>query len=240
MAKIVLSIFIRPSQWCAVAMGLLLRSPLRISKRQHQHAKNGGQDAWNNENFSVINNYAQGYNIHAELVERAYPRAVQGRTLHFAYEGLVPDRANSVMSYHSIRAGLAGQFAEKNSSATTNLLSLAWQGRNSHAPTELYIPRHISAENLVVVTDAGVFKNLSVNAPFTQAQNEVALISDPNKAQGAGHVLLVWDDVDANENLKAFILPWPSTAALGFGDAELTQLQSGHHRTPRQQAKPCI
>lgn len=185
-----------------------------------------GQDAWNNENFSVINNYAQGYNIHAELVERAYPRAVQGRTLHFAYEGLVPDRANSVMSYHSIRAGLAGQFAEKEFFRNNKFAFLAWQGRNSHAPTELYIPRHISAENLVVVTDAGVFKNLSVNAPFTQAQNEVALISDPNKAQGAGHVLLVWDDVDANENTQSVHFALAIDGSAGLGDAELTQLQA--------------
>ena len=182
-------------------------------------------DAWNGEDFSVINNFGKGYNVNANLIERAYPRAVQGELMHFAYEGLVPDRADDVMAYHSIRTSLEGQFSQREFFRDNKFAFLAWRGRTSTAPTEIYVPRHINPANMVVITENGVYKNLTVNAPFTQANNEVAVISDPKKQPGSGNLIMVWDDVDTSETAQSYHFALVIDGSAGLSDAELNTLQ---------------
>ena len=195
-------------------------------------------DAWNGENFSVINNYAQGYNVQATLVERAYPRAIQGDVMHFAYEGLVSDRDNSLMSYHAIRASLPGLFSNREFVRDTRFAFLAWRGRNSDWPTEIYVPRHMNPASLVVVTEAGVFRNLVVDAPRTGAADEVALIRDPGRSGNAGHVVLVWDDAGAAETAASFHFALVMDGAAGLDAATLQELQQALRATVNQQRSP--
>ena len=171
-------------------------------------------DAWNAENFSVINNYGQGYNVKANLVERAYPRAVQGEIMHFAYEGLVPDEASELMAYHSIRASLSSQFRDREFFRNHKFafLALAWshqrlRPRKSTSPV-IWMPA-----KLTVITEAGVFQGLEVNGGLNHTLNEVAIYSDPAKQPGAGHIVAIWDDVETGEKQRRIIiLHWSSTA----------------------------
>ena len=184
------------------------------------------EDAWNGENFSVINSYGQGYNVKANLVERSYPRAVQGEVMHFAHESLVPDENNSVMAYRSVRTTLSNHFIDKEFFRNTKFSFLAWKGRNSDAPTEVYVPRHMSPNGMVVITEKGVFNNLPVSSSVTNNSNEVMVRKDPNKQVGAGHVVTVWDDVDSNENSNSFhfVLIIDGNAGMSSSTLELLRL----------------
>jgi len=187
---------------------------------------------------SLLSNYGQGYNVAANLVERAYPRAVQGELMHFAYEGLVPDRAGEVMSYHAIRASLANQFNDREFFRNNKFAFLAWRGRTSDAPTEIYVPRHMDPTQLVVVTDAGVHKNLTVNAGLNQSDNEVALITDPNKQAGSGHLVLVWDDIDSGETDSSYHFALVVDGNAGLSDADLNTLQQALAQSVNNEKSP--
>ena len=183
------------------------------------------EDAWNGENFSVINNYGQGYNVKANLVERSYPRAVQGKVMHFAHEGLVPDENNSVMAYRSIRTALSNQFIDKEFFRNTKFSFLAWKGRNSDAPTEVYVPRHMVANTLTIITEKGVFNNLPVSSSAANTSNEVIVVKDPNKQAGSGHVVTVWDDVDSGEGANSYHFTLVIDGNAGMSAATLEQLR---------------
>lgn len=183
------------------------------------------EDAWNGENFSVINNYGQGYNVKANLVERAYPRAVQGEVMHFAYEGLVPDENNSVMAYRSIRTSLPNHFINKEFFRNTKFSFLAWRGRHSDAPTEVYIPRHMNPNGLTIITEKGVFNNLPVSTTAANVRNEVLIRKDPNKQAGAGHIVTVWDDVDNGEDASSYHFTLVIDGSAGMSAATLEQLR---------------
>ncbi|WP_430461896.1 ricin-type beta-trefoil lectin domain protein [Thalassolituus sp. LLYu03] len=155
-------------------------------------------DAWNGENFSVVADYGQSYNVAPELVQRAYPRAVQGKVLHFAYEGLVPDEAGDVMSWHSIRASLPGVFTDREFFRDTAFAFLAWQGRQSDAPTEIYWPAHYDIADLLVITDAGLFAAADLPSVPAQDADEVVRIADAGS--DSGNRILIWDDVSAAED----------------------------------------
>lgn len=195
-------------------------------------------DAWNNENFSVINNYGQGYNVRQELVERAYPRAVQGDLMHFAYEGKVRDEGSETMTYHSIRASLTDTFINREFFRNTRFAFAAWKGRNSSAPTELYVPRLMAANNLVVVTDKGIYQNLSVSTQPNNTQNEVMLSTDPGKQSGAGHLLRVWDDVDSGESSSSNHFALIIDGNAGLTNADLSQLQAAVKETLNKDKSP--
>ncbi|WP_281558065.1 ricin-type beta-trefoil lectin domain protein [Thalassomonas sp. RHCl1] len=183
-------------------------------------------DAWNNENFSVIGHYGADYNVRQELVERAYPRAIQGDLMHFAYEGKVRDEGSETMNYHSIRASLTGSFINKEFFRNTRFAFAAWRGRNSDAPTEIYLPRLMAADNLVIVTDKGVHQNLPLAASPNHSNNEVMLSVDPHKQAGAGQLLRIWDDVDSGENAHSLHFALIIDGNAGLTDSDLLELQS--------------
>lgn len=195
------------------------------------------KDAWNNEDFSVVQYQAKRYNVKAELVERAYPRAVQGEVMHFAYEGLVPDADDNVMAYHSIRTDLSGQFIGREFFRERKFAFLAWRGRTSDAPTELFIPRHMNANNITVVTDAGVYKHMRVNAPLSQQANEVAVVSDTSSSDG-GHAVFIWDDVDAHESEGSYHFALVIDGDANLSDQQLSELQASLVYTVNNETSP--
>ena len=197
-----------------------------------------GEDAWNAENFSVINNYGLGYNVKANLVERSYPRAVQGDVMHFAHEGLVPDAANSVMAYRGIRATLNNKFIDKEFFRNTKFSFLAWKGRNSDAPTEIFVPRHMDPATLLVITEKGVFNNLAVSTATSNTQNEVLIIKDPKKQDGSGHVVMVWDDADTGETAESFHFALVVDGSAGMSAATIAELQAALVDTVNAQKSP--
>lgn len=195
-------------------------------------------DAWNGENFSVIKNYGKGYNVKQELIERAYPRAVQGEVMHFAYEGLVPDEGTETMSYHSIRTSLADQFQQREFFRNRKFAFLTWRGRTSDAPTEVYIPRHINPGSAVLMTEKGIFKNLAVDTPLKQQANEVAFISDTNNGTDAGHVALIWDDKDPEEDNTSYHFVLIVDGDAGLSNEQLQLLQASLVETINREKSP--
>ena len=148
-------------------------------------------DAWNGENFSVVAQYGTSLNVAQALVARMYPRAVQGELMHFAYEGLVPDRAGEVMSYHSIRASRDGHYRDREFFRDTRFGFAVWRGRTSAMPTELWLPPQLDPSRLTIITDKGVFRDLPVGGAPVGSGGAVQLLADGNDG---GHRLMVWDD----------------------------------------------
>ena len=195
-------------------------------------------DAWNNENFSVISHYGANYNVRQELVERAYPRAIQGDLMHFAYEGKVRDEGSETMNYHSIRASLTDHFINKEFFRDTRFAFAAWRGRNADAPTEIYLPRLMQPQNLVVITDKGIHQQLVLSVTAKQSNNEVMLSSDPNKQAGAGHLVRIWDDIDAGENAGTMHFALIVDGNAGLTDNDLLELQSAINQMLAQGKSP--
>lgn len=176
-------------------------------------------DAWNGENFSVIKEYAQGYNVDANLVERLYARRVQGDVMNFHYNAMVSDRAAAPLSWAALR--VADSSGESNEYFRGKKFALlTWRGRNADAPTEIFIPRHFDISKMLVMTESSIkSQTLSVSNSPANVKNEVLLTTDPAKASNGGHRLAIWDDVDAGENQDTLHY------ALIVDDANLTEEQ---------------
>ena len=159
------------------------------------------KDAWNRENFSVVRDYGENYNVNQELIQRAYPRAVQGELLHFAYEGRVPDRAGKILNYFSLRASLPPLIADRDFIKDTEFAFMAWQGRLSEDPTEIYWPRHLQSNDFWLITDGGIFYGADLSKKPQQSANEAAKLAD--FGEDSGQRILIWDDVDASEDSKS-------------------------------------
>ncbi|OED45969.1 hypothetical protein ACH42_04280 [Endozoicomonas sp. (ex Bugula neritina AB1)] len=158
------------------------------------------KDAWNNEDFSVINSYGSGYNLSAGTVERAYPRAVQGRLLHSAYQGNIMDYGSRLMDWHTIN--IDGEELIDN----TKFSFSAWTGRKSDAPTEIFVPRHFDINKTVVITNNGVWMDRQVDRLPTGTPNEVMFAKD-YKGNDSGHIIRVWDDsADSTANRFALVI----------------------------------
>jgi hypothetical protein len=91
---------------------------------------------------------------------------------------------------------------------------------------------------LTVITEKGVFNNLTVNAALTQANNEVALITDPNKQSGSGHVVLVWDDADRGETAQSYHFGLVIDGNAGLSDAQLNTLQQAVAQSVNNEKSP--
>jgi hypothetical protein len=156
-------------------------------------------DAWNGENFSAISVLADGsvrYNIDSRSIERVSARAAQGDVMAFHYNALARDKNGTVLNWQAIRPVIGGKEYFRNS----RFALLTWRGRNSNAPTELFLPREFSGDQVMVVTDKRIYQSLnSRNTPDNSA-NEVMLTTD---MVGANR-LLVWDDVDTDETANSW------------------------------------
>ncbi|MGM0564762.1 MAG: ricin-type beta-trefoil lectin domain protein [Pseudomonadota bacterium] len=183
-------------------------------------------DAWNGENFSVIRDYATGYNVDPKLVERVFPRRTQGDLMQFYYSAKVHDRAGERLDWGSLRLSLDGVFADREYFRDLPFALAVWRGRNADAPTELFIPRHMPAENLLVLTERTIKnKTLSVQSEPADIANEVLLTNDPDRGTGGGHRLLVWDDSDTGETDESVHFALVVHGEHGLSTAELGELQ---------------
>lgn len=153
------------------------------------------KDAWNNEDFSVINSYASGYNLNPKTVERSYPRAIQGRLLHFAYQGQIMDYGSRLMDWYTIN--IDGEELINN----TKFNFAAWTGRKSVAPTEIFVPRHFDIDKTVVITNNGVWLDRKVDRAPSGALNEVMFARD-YKGSDSGHVIRIWDDSADSKDIR--------------------------------------
>jgi len=214
---------------------------------KHHEYQNGNpnklitdKDAWNGENFSVIKDNATGYNVDANMVERAYPRRIQGDLMNFHYNAMVKDEANALLNWGALRVSLANTFENKEYFRGKKFALMTWRGRNADAPTELFIPRHFDTSKLLVVTEK-VIKNqtLRVSSSTANEANEVLLTADPAKVSGAGTRLVVWDDADDGEdaNTMHYVLVVDNAE---LSAADITDLQAALTETLVQNKKSAI
>jgi endoglycosylceramidase len=154
-------------------------------------------DAWNGENYSVVSDGSGTFNVDAALVQRVFPRRIQGSLLHFSYAAGVQDRAGAPLSWSALR--VPGNGGDEELLRDTKFALAVWQGRFSEAPTELFVPSHFELDRLLVVTERGVWNRrlTSRDAP-RHTRDEVLLTSD-RAGDGTSHRLLVWDDVSDDE-----------------------------------------
>jgi len=154
------------------------------------------KDAWNNENFSVISTSAdlQTYtlNMDPEVVQRGYPRYVQGRLMNFYYNDLSHDawgKEKEPLKWACIKIDNEEHFKER------NFMLLTWRGRQSNAPTEIFIPKQIIPDQLLLITDCRIYnRTLTKDTPPDNTDNEAVLISDIPGQKDAGYRLIIWDD----------------------------------------------
>ncbi len=163
---------------------------------QHAEYVNGNPDrlvtegdAWNDENFSAVDEHGVFTSAPAVL-QRIYPQRVQGEVYSFFYHDLAQDNSGELLSWAAIRPDYNQELFRDQAFAL-----LVWRGRTSDFPSELFVPASLPAEALVVITDGAIYnQNLVRNAPLTQALNEVALTSDPAQPDSPASRLLIWDD----------------------------------------------
>ncbi|MGD8910835.1 MAG: ricin-type beta-trefoil lectin domain protein [Chromatiales bacterium] len=184
-------------------------------------------DAWNGENFSIINNYATGYNVDQYLVERIYPRRIQGDLMHFHYNAMVRDQAGEELCWGSIRLDLVDLFENREYFRCKKFAIAVWRGRNADAPTEIFLPRHMDVTSMLIVTEA-VIKNktLAVSTEVTGESNEVMVTADPGKINGSGKRLLVWDDGNQGEDANTLHYVLIVENATDLNDDDLVELQA--------------
>jgi endoglycosylceramidase len=174
---------------------------------RHQEKKNGNpnnvlseNDAWNDEDYSpftVLADNSVRYNIDARNVERANVRATQGDTMAFHYNALVRDAYGTLLNWQAIRPLIGNREYFRNN----RFALLTWRGRNSDAPTEVFLPREFTGDQIMVITDKRILNGMTSRSEPDHSQNEVMLTAD---TANGGNRLLVWDDADADESATSW------------------------------------
>ena len=102
--------------------------------------------------------------VDPKVIERGFPRRVQGEIMSFHYN----DMATSSRSGRELDwAGIRPSLDENDFFGKDKFFFMIWRGRNSEAPTEIYLPRHFDLDSILVITHAGIFNALP--SPATQA-----------------------------------------------------------------------
>ncbi|WP_108928716.1 glycosyl hydrolase family 5 [Leptospira johnsonii] len=158
------------------------------------------KDAWNNEDFSVIGNYGTNFNMDYHVIQRAYVRRIQGRAISSHYNAIGYDTWNNVFAWAAIKTVQNGAkyFGDK------RFILVVWKGRNSDAPTEIYLPPHFNKNDIVLITEKRIY-NKQIPGTLLQEPNEAILTDDRNRESGSGNLALIWDDLDPEEDMNESI-----------------------------------
>lgn len=159
-------------------------------------------DAWNNENFSVVQNYSQDYTQSANINERIYPRRTQGDLMHFAYNAKVVDKSGTPLDWNSIRVDLDNEFIGREYFRDRKFSIIVWRGRKANAPTELFVPSSFDAKKLTVITEKHLMRNLPLSNTAVNSDNEILLVEDQINGSNPAKKILIWDDIDAAEDVN--------------------------------------
>ena len=158
------------------------------------------KDAWNGENFSVIRDYAQGLNVDPATIDRVYPRRVQGDLLHFHYNAMAADAWDKKLNWVSLRVDRHGVYDNKEYFRDKKFALLTWQGRHAEAPTEIFLPKGMNHQAILVITDKAIVENIDIRpAIAANNPNEVLRVQDIAGNTNSGSRLYIWDDIDSDE-----------------------------------------
>lgn len=160
---------------------------------RHHEAMNGnpdkiqtGADGWNGEDFSVVgrdDTGTLGLRADPRVLDRLYPRAVDGTTVAFTYEDRSRD-GEQTLTWNRIPEDMPalrevvgdGQFGV-----------LVWRDGPGTAPTELHLPQSFGARNTTVLSDLG---------GAARRHDDRLLLTAP-EAPGTVHYALVANGPDA-------------------------------------------
>ena len=151
----------------------------------------GAQWEWGIHSFSVVAGDEAEYRVDRYLVERAYPRRIQGDLLSFGYNARARDRAGNELRWLALEPTGDGPSLL----ADRRFILVLWRGRRSAAPTEVFMPQHMAPDRLVVVSEDRV--TVGFGAETGSSDSSHALLPD---APGGGSRLLVWDDPAPGED----------------------------------------
>lgn len=195
-------------------------------------------DAWNGENFSVINAYGAGYNVNSASVEIAYPRAIQGDLMHAVWEGQIPDAWGRLMDWHAIRADIDGPLQGEVLLQDTRFYFVTWRGRNSNKPSEILLPKSIETDELIIITETGLFEKFAFKAPQTSGDTVVKLISDSDASPSATRLIVHDKGASVDEqNTMHFVLAIDG-ANNHFSERQLKNLREEITRMIKQEKNP--
>ncbi len=115
----------------------------------------GGTFSRNKDHYEEI-----GYRV----VERAYPRRLQGELMHFYYNDASKDLFNlESMDWVGIKTkDQKGPRDREALFSSQKFIFLVTRGKTSPAPTEIFIPRKFNISNTIVISDEGIFENPKV------------------------------------------------------------------------------
>ena len=166
---------------------------IRRGERLHLEAPplSAAQWEWGIHSFSVVAGDEAEYRVDPFLVERAFPRRIQGDLLSFAYNARARDRAGNELRWLALRPTGDGPSLL----ADRRFILVLWRGRRSAAPTEVFMPQHMAPDRLVVVSEDRVTAGFGAEARTGDSSH--ALLPD---TQDGGSRLLVWDDLDPGED----------------------------------------
>ena len=182
-----------PARMIGAAYAGLAATGVRRGDRLHLEAPplSAAQWEWGIHSFSVVAGDDAEYRVDPYLVERAYPRRIQGDLLSFGYNARATDRAGNELRWLALEPTGGGPSLL----ADRRFILVLWRGRRSAAPTEVYMPLHMAPDRLVVVSEDRV--TVGFGAETGSSDSSHALLPD---APGGGSRLLVWDDPAPGED----------------------------------------
>lgn len=84
--------------------------------------------------------------------------------MHYYYNALAQDANSNLINWGSIRLDDQDYFYDN------RFLFLTWQNRNSDAPTEIYLPRHMNTEKLIIISESKII-NGTTNLLYAPEQS---------------------------------------------------------------------
>jgi hypothetical protein len=171
----------------------------KTSKKSHRYADfyspylSRVQWAWEDENSGSIPKSILAY-------DRAYPKKIQGELMSFYYNDTVRSSFdNSELNWVGLRP--SGNKKEKPLFAKNKFVFMAWRGRKSDAPTEVYLPKHFNLDKTLLITDKKIIKGIDHLSMESQGINDEVLFSKEENG------LFIFDDLnDEDQNSMHFAL----------------------------------
>ena len=182
-----------PARMIGAAYAGLSAAGVRRDERLNLEAPplSAAQWEWGIHSFSVVAGDEAEYRVDPFLVERAFPRRIQGDLLSFGYNARARERAGNELRWLALKPTEDGPSLL----ADRRFILVLWRGRRSAAPTEVFMPRHMAADRLVAVSEDRV--TVGFGAEARTGDSSHALLPD---APDGGSRLLVWDDPDPGED----------------------------------------
>lgn len=135
------------------------------------------------------------------VVERAYPRRIQGDLMHFYYNDAGRDLFKfEEMNWVGIKTDDQKGPRDQDALFSQNkFVFIVSRGKLSAAPTEIFLPRNFNISKTIMLTDEGVFENPKV-VPDSDLGGKKLFISSDNNA--SYHFALVLER-GPNDNFSA-------------------------------------